>query len=33
MLTGVPTDERCKIVCDEHETQGIFRTYERSAAR
>ena len=31
MLAGVPTDESVTIECDEHETQGIFRTYERSA--
>jgi S-adenosylmethionine hydrolase len=27
MLAGAPTDERTLIHCDEHETQGIFRTY------
>jgi len=27
MLSGVPTDERAQIICDEHETQGIFKTY------
>ncbi len=27
MLTGVPTDERAQIHCDEHQTQGIFRAY------
>ncbi len=27
MLAGAPTDERVQIHCDEHETQGIFRTY------
>jgi S-adenosylmethionine hydrolase len=27
MLVDTPTDERVQIVCDEHETQGIFRTY------
>jgi S-adenosylmethionine hydrolase len=27
MLEGAPTDERTQIHCDEHETQGIFRTY------
>ena len=27
MLAGAPTDERTQIHCDEHETQGIFRTY------
>jgi S-adenosylmethionine hydrolase len=27
MLSGAPTDERVQICCDEHETQGIFRTY------
>jgi hypothetical protein len=31
-LQGVPTDERATIVCDEHETQGIFRTYEDQPA-
>jgi S-adenosyl-L-methionine hydrolase (adenosine-forming) len=27
MLVEVPTDERAQIHCDEHQTQGIFRTY------
>ncbi len=27
MLTDVPTDESVTVYCDEHETQGIFRTY------
>jgi S-adenosylmethionine hydrolase len=27
MLAGVPTDESVTVVCDEHETQGIFTTY------
>jgi S-adenosylmethionine hydrolase len=27
MLAGVPTDESVAVVCDEHETQGIFKTY------
>lgn len=27
MLAGAPTDERVRIRCDEHETQGIFRAY------
>lgn len=27
MLNGVPTDESVTITCDEHATQGIFRTY------
>ena len=27
MLAGAPRDERVHIECDEHETQGIFRTY------
>jgi S-adenosyl-L-methionine hydrolase (adenosine-forming) len=27
MLAGAPTDESVQIHCDEHETQGIFRTY------
>ncbi|MBI2824800.1 MAG: SAM-dependent chlorinase/fluorinase [Planctomycetia bacterium] len=27
MLAGAPTDERVQILCDEHETQGIFRAY------
>ena len=27
MLADVPTDERAQIHCDEHQTQGIFRTY------
>ena len=27
MLDGAPRDERVQIHCDEHETQGIFRTY------
>lgn len=27
MLAGAPRDERMHIECDEHETQGIFRTY------
>lgn len=26
-LSDVPTDERLQIVCDEHETRGLFRTY------
>ena len=32
MLKGVPTDERASIICDEHETQGIFKTYEDQPA-
>jgi S-adenosyl-L-methionine hydrolase (adenosine-forming) len=28
MLAPAPTDERTRVVCDEHETLGIFRTYE-----
>jgi S-adenosyl-L-methionine hydrolase (adenosine-forming) len=27
MLAGVPTDDSVTIVCDEHITQGIYRTY------
>lgn len=27
MLAGVPTDETVTVVCDEHETQGIFTAY------
>ena len=27
MLEGVPVDDRVGIVCDEHETRGIFPTY------
>jgi hypothetical protein len=27
MLEGVPTDESVTVRCDEHETQGIFKTY------
>lgn len=27
MLAGCPTDERVQIECDEHITQGVFRTY------
>ncbi|MEX0939331.1 MAG: SAM-dependent chlorinase/fluorinase [Pirellulales bacterium] len=27
MLEGVPTDESVSVRCDEHETQGIFKTY------
>jgi S-adenosylmethionine hydrolase len=27
MLAGTPTDESVTITCDEHVTQGIFRTY------
>jgi S-adenosylmethionine hydrolase len=27
MLKGVPTDESVIVTCDEHETQGIFKTY------
>lgn len=27
MLAGAPRDERVRIECDEHKTQGIFRTY------
>jgi len=27
MLEGVPVDDRVVIVCDEHETRGIFTTY------
>lgn len=27
MLRDVPTDESVTVVCDEHETQGIFATY------
>ena len=27
MLATAPTDERVQIHCDEHQTQGIFRTY------
>lgn len=26
-LKGVPTDESVTVMCDEHETQGIFQTY------
>jgi S-adenosylmethionine hydrolase len=26
-LAGVPTDESVTVACDEHETQGIFKTY------
>lgn len=26
-LTDVPTDERLQVLCDEHETRGLFRTY------
>jgi S-adenosylmethionine hydrolase len=26
-LDGVPTDETTAVVCDDHETRGIFRTY------
>ena len=26
-LAGVPTDESVAVVCDEHETHGIFKTY------
>ena len=32
MLGGVPRDERVQIECDEHETQGIFRTYSDQPA-
>lgn len=28
MLAPAPTDERTRVLCDEHETLGIFRTYE-----
>lgn len=31
-LEGVPTDERVRIACDEHETCGIFRTYGEQPA-
>ncbi len=27
-LAGAPTDESVTVACDEHETQGIFQTYE-----
>ena len=27
MLAGVPTDESVGVVCDEHETRGIFTAY------
>ncbi len=27
MLKGVPTDESVSVTCDEHVTQGIFKTY------
>jgi S-adenosyl-L-methionine hydrolase (adenosine-forming) len=27
MLSGVPRDESVTVLCDEHTTQGIFRTY------
>lgn len=27
MLAGTPTDESVTVACDEHTTQGIFRTY------
>lgn len=27
MLAGVPTDESVTVACDEHVTQGIFKTY------
>lgn len=26
-LADVPTDERLQVLCDEHETRGLFRTY------
>jgi S-adenosyl-L-methionine hydrolase (adenosine-forming) len=32
MLGGVPTDESVTITCDEHITQGIFRTYSDQPA-
>jgi hypothetical protein len=32
MLAGVPTDESVTITCDEHVTQGIFRTYSDQPA-
>jgi len=31
-LDGVPTDESVTITCDEHTTQGIFRTYSDQPA-
>ena len=31
-LAGVPTDESVTILCDEHTTQGIFRTYSDQPA-
>jgi S-adenosylmethionine hydrolase len=27
MLKDAPTDERLRIICDEHETTGLFKTY------
>jgi hypothetical protein len=32
MLAGAPRDETVRIVCDEHETQGIFRAYSDQPA-
>ena len=32
MLSGVPTDESVTVTCDEHETQGIFKTYSDQPA-
>jgi hypothetical protein len=32
MLRDAPQDERTRIICDEHETLGIFRTYEDQPA-
>lgn len=32
MLAGVPTDESVTITCDEHATQGIFKTYSEQPA-
>jgi S-adenosylmethionine hydrolase len=32
MLAGVPTDESSTITCDEHVTQGIFKTYSDQPA-
>jgi S-adenosylmethionine hydrolase len=32
MLRGVPTDESVTVTCDEHETQGIFKTYSDQPA-
>ena len=27
-MPDAPTDERTRVICDEHETLGIFRTYD-----